>query len=56
MKLEVGTTRAVEWILSQIQGNPNADRLALIDEASTRFSLTPLEAEFLYGRFLRKDG
>ncbi len=38
---------AVKWIDEQLHDNPNADRLKLVDEASRRFDLTPLDADFL---------
>jgi hypothetical protein len=39
--------QAVKWIDEQLLEKPTADRLALIDRASRRFDLTPLDAEFL---------
>ena len=39
--------QAVKWIDEQLQANPHADRTKLIDDASRRFDLTPLDAEFL---------
>ena len=38
---------AVKWIEEQLVANPNADRLQLVDEASRRFDLTPLDEDFL---------
>lgn len=40
--------KAIEWIAAEMNTNPKADRLALIDQASSRFHLTPLQAEHLY--------
>jgi hypothetical protein len=37
----------VKWIDEQLQANPATDRTKLIDDASRRFDLTPLDAEFL---------
>ena len=39
--------QAVKWIDEQLLEKPTADRLTLIDQASRRFDLTPLDAEFL---------
>lgn len=38
---------AVRWIEEQLQDRPDADRVTLVDEASRRFDLTPLDADFL---------
>ncbi len=48
--MAVGETpikQAVTWIDEQLRDNPKADRLKLVDEASRRFDLTPLDADFL---------
>jgi hypothetical protein len=39
---------AVKWIDEQLQGNPNVDRVKLVDDASRRFDLSPLDQDFLY--------
>ena len=38
---------AVRWIEEQLQDRPDADRVTLVDEASRRFDLTPLDEEVL---------
>jgi hypothetical protein len=38
---------AIKWIDEQLHERPQADRLALVDEASRRFDLTPLDEDFL---------
>ena len=43
--------KAIEWIASEMKVNAKANRLALIDQASTRFHLSPLQAEHLYRHF-----
>lgn len=53
--LEADVKKAVDWIAEQIRDAPDANRAALIDQASQRFGLSPLQAEFLYRQFLRKD-
>ena len=45
---EPSVKRALQWILERLAEEPGAKRSALIDEASRRFDLTPLEADFLY--------
>ena len=40
--------QAVKWIDEQLEANPGADRTKLVDDASRRFDLTPLDADFLY--------
>ena len=44
---EAPIKQAVKWIDDQLHDNPKADRTRLIDEASRRFDLTPLDTEFL---------
>jgi hypothetical protein len=38
---------AIKWIGEQLRDRPEADRLALVDEASRRFDLTPRDQDFL---------
>ena len=45
---EAPIKQAVKWIEDQLADNPGADRTTLVDEASRRFDLTPLDADFLY--------
>lgn len=44
---EAPIRRAIRWIDEQLRDQPAADRLKLVDEASRRFDLTPLDADFL---------
>ena len=39
--------RAVLWISESRKTDPDADPLRIIDEASVRFDLTPLQVEYL---------
>jgi hypothetical protein len=39
---------AVKWIEEQLQDNPGVDRVKLVDEASRRYDLSPLDQDFLY--------
>lgn len=45
---EAPIRQAVRWIDDQLRDNPGADRVKLVDDASRRFDLTPLDADFLY--------
>jgi len=44
---EAPIKQAVKWIDDQLHDNPKADRTKLIDEASRRFDLSPLDTDFL---------
>jgi hypothetical protein len=44
---EAPIKQAVKWIDEQLSRRPGSDRVALVDEASRRFDLTPLHADFL---------
>jgi hypothetical protein len=45
---EAPIKQAVKWIEAELQANPKADRLTLVDQASRRFDLTPLDTDFLF--------
>ncbi len=45
---EAPIMQAIKWIDEQLRENPKADRTKLVDEASRRFDLTPLDADFLW--------
>lgn len=45
---EAPLKQAVKWLDEQVRDNPNATRATLVDAASRRFDLSPLDAEFLY--------
>ena len=38
---------AVQWIDERLRERPGVDRITLVDEASQRFDLTPLDTDFL---------
>ncbi len=44
---EAPIRQAVKWIDEQLLDNPKADRMKLVDEASRRFDLSPLDEDFL---------
>ena len=45
--VEAPIKAALRWIEDQLQDHPGADRVTLVDEASRRFDLTPLDQDFL---------
>lgn len=45
---EAPIRQAVKWIDDQLRDNPSADRVKLVDDASRRFDLTPLDTDFLF--------
>jgi hypothetical protein len=45
---EAPVKQAIKWLDGRLQDNPQADRAKLVDEASRRFDLSPLDADFLY--------
>ncbi len=47
-KLEVGLKKAIDWILEHRQNEPHASLATLIDQASRKFDLSPVQADFLY--------
>ena len=53
MELEIGLKKAIQWIDEQRRENPKASRATLIDEASRKFELSPLQADFLYRHFAK---
>jgi hypothetical protein len=48
MASEGPVKQAVKWMDDQLRADPQADRGKLVDEASRRFDLSPLDADFLY--------
>ena len=53
--MEQGLKEAIKWINAELQDNPRAKVGLLIDQASRQFNLTPLQTDFLYREYLRKD-
>ena len=52
---EAPIKQAVKWIDDQLVDNPNADRVKLVDEASRRFDLSPLDADFLLRHLAERE-
>jgi hypothetical protein len=46
--------QAIRWIDDQLRDNAKADRLKLVDEASRRFDLSPVDSEFLFRHLASK--
>ena len=44
---EAPIKQAIAWIDERLREQPGASRVKLVDEASRRFDLTPLDADFL---------
>jgi len=44
---EAAIKQAVKWIDEQRHEHPDADRRKLVEEASRRFDLSPLDEDFL---------
>jgi hypothetical protein len=45
---EAPVKQAVRWIDERLGEDPRADRVKLVDEASRRFDLSPLDTDFLF--------
>ena len=52
---EAPIKQAVRWLDDQLRERPGADRVTLVDEASRRFDLSPVDADFLF-RHLAERG
>lgn len=53
IELEVGLRKAIQWIDERRRDDPKAPMSTLIDEASRRFELSPIQADFLYRHFAK---
>ena len=45
---EAPIKQAMAWIEEKLHEQPGANRVRLVDEASRRFDLTPIDADFLF--------
>ena len=43
---------AVRFISLELQDNPDADRVKLIEKASQQFDLNPIQTEFLMNKYV----
>jgi hypothetical protein len=48
--------QAVAWIEEQLRDHPDANRMTLVDEASRRFDLSPLDEDFLVRHLAERGG
>jgi hypothetical protein len=48
-----GLRRALRWLDERVREEPKADRGKLVGEASVRFDLSPVEADFLLQNWVR---
>jgi len=45
---EAPIRQAIKWIDDRLHDDPKADRVKLVDEASRRFDLSPVDGDFLF--------
>lgn len=53
---EAPIKQAVAWIDEQLREHPDANRMTLVDDASRRFDLSPLHADFLVRHLAERRG
>jgi len=44
--------KAIKYISDILQEDPNADKVKLVEQASTRFNLNPLQTDFLSNKIV----
>ena len=47
--------KAVRWISEQLKENPNLKKIKLVNEAITRFDLSPKDADYLFNFYLQQN-
>jgi hypothetical protein len=47
MAMDDTMEKAIRYISEILKENPNADKVKLVEEASTKFNLNPLQTDFL---------
>ncbi|OHB20783.1 MAG: hypothetical protein A2939_02325 [Parcubacteria group bacterium RIFCSPLOWO2_01_FULL_48_18] len=52
--LRTPVENAIEWVSQELKRNPSANKLKLVDEASMKFNLNPLQGEALIRFMLGK--
>ena len=50
--MDTSLEEAVRFISTELKDNPGTDKLKLIEIASQRFDLNPLQTEFLVNKFI----
>jgi hypothetical protein len=53
---EAPIKQAIAWMDEQFHERPETDRLKLVDEASRRFDLSPLDVDFLMRHLAERKG
>ena len=53
---EAPIKQAIKWIDEQLHDHPDANRMKLVDEASRRFDLSPLDEDFLVRHLAERRG
>ena len=53
---EAPIKQAIKWIDEQLHDHPDAHRVNLVDEASRRFDLSPLDEDFLLRHLAGRRG
>ena len=53
---EAPIKQAIKWIDEQLHDHPEANRVKLVDEASRRFDLSPLDEDFLVRHLAERRG
>jgi hypothetical protein len=48
--------QAIAWLDDQLHDNPKADRVKLVEQASQRFDLSPLDEDFLVRHLAQRSG
>ena len=48
--------QAIAWIDGQLSDHPTADRAKLVEQASQRFDLSPLDEDFLARHLAQRSG
>ena len=48
--------QAIVWIDEQLKDHPSADRAKLVEQASQRFDLSPLDEDFLARHLAQRSG
>jgi hypothetical protein len=50
--MDTSLEEAVRFISMELMSNPGIDRSKLIEKASQKFDLNPLQTEFLYNKYV----
>jgi hypothetical protein len=53
---EAPIKQAIKWLDEQLRDRPDADRVKLVEAASRRFDLSPLDEDFLIRHLAERPG